>query len=218
MNKLIKAESIDHFFEKIQQNPLNKIARQSHSYISDNSIPITQWLDNTEIITLHPTAEAGFPHTRPPNIICMPVYFPDSLRTETLFHELIHIDQRRRSPLWNAKFSREGWSQVDESSVPLEWLKKCRLNPDTIDQRFWSFKGRYVPLPLFERTDRPNLRDVSIQWWDIKTGIRQPAPPRLFLERYGSFASQPEHPRELSAVELSKIIQSPQDLDSYLAF
>lgn len=177
---------------------------------------VQPWILDTEILTMHPTAEAGLPHTRPPNLICMPIYYPEDRMKETLNHELIHVDQRRRRIKWNAFFERQGWRPVPEAEIPQRWLQRCRMNPDTIDERFWAWKGRHVPLPLFEREDTPDLRQVVIHWWDRETGIKQNQPPRSFSERFGSFPSQPEHPRELAAVELSKLFQTPSDIDSYL--
>ena len=73
-----------------------------------------------------------------------------------------------------------------------------------------------MPLPLFEREDKPDLRQVSIQWWDRESGVRMPQAPRLFMEKYGTAPAQPEHPRELAAVELAHSFQTQNDLDSYL--
>ena len=215
MEKLQEAERYDNYFTRIKADPLNREARQSLFYaaVSETTKP---YLLNTEIITMHPTAEAGLPHTRPPNLICVPIYYPEERLKETLPHELVHIDQRRRKYKWNEYFEREGWTPLQESDIPARWLQRCRMNPDTIDERFWAYKGRYVPLPLYERDDKPDLRQVVIQWWDKETGIRQTEAPRLFQERYGFMPSQPEHPRELTAVELSKIFQTPADIDSYL--
>ncbi len=217
MDKLRTAEEYDHYFGKIQADPLNKKARENlfYSVMSNSTQP---YLLETEILTMHPTAEAGLPHTRPPNLICIPIYYPEERLKETLPHELIHIDQRRRKYKWNAYFEREGWNAIEESEIPTRWLQRCRMNPDTIDSRFWAYRGRYVPLPLYEREDKPDLRQVVIQWWDKETGIRQNQAPREFQERYGSMPSQPEHPRELTAVELSKIFQNPYDIDSYLNY
>lgn len=217
MEKLQEAETYDHYFQKIAQDPLNQKARQ-HLFYSAMMERTQPFLLNTEIVTMHPTAEAGLPHTRPPNIICMPAYYPQDRMEETLHHELVHIDQRRRRYKWNAFFEKEGWNQLSETEIPTRWLQRCRMNPDTIDDRFWAWKGRHVPLPLFERDDKPDLRQVVIQWWDKETGIRQKEAPRSFQERYGPLPSQPEHPRELAAVELAKIFQTPADIDSYLAF
>ncbi len=215
MDKLAQAEQIDSYFSRIQNDPVNRRAHQTLSYTPMNN-EVKRWILDTEILTMHPTAEAGLPHTRPPNLICIPAYYPEQRLPETLAHELIHVDQRRRRIKWNRFFERQGWTPLPESEVPLRWLQRCRMNPDTIDERFWAWKGRHVPLPLFEREDNPDLRQVVIHWWDRETGIKQAQAPRSFQERFGSFPSQPEHPRELAAVELSKIFQTPSDIDSYL--
>ena len=215
MLKLEKAERLDSFFYKVSKDSLNQRARQHHSY-SPFSQTVEPWWSSTDIVTMHPSAEAGLPHTRPPNVICMPVYYPEHLREETLKHELVHIDQRRRKDTWNTLFEKEGWTPIDEGEIPERWRQRCRMNPDTIDSRFWQFKDRFVPLPLYEREDKPDLRQVVVHWWDRETGSRIPQAPRLFLEQYGSHP-QPEHPREIAAVQLAKVLQSPSDLDSYLA-
>ena len=215
MDKLLEAESEDHFFRRVREDPVNALARQHLSYAAMRETT-TPYLLNTEIVTMHPTAEAGLPHTRPPNLICVPIYYPESNMKTMLQHEFIHIDQRRRRYKWDIYFERSGWSPVNEDEVPERWLSRCRMNPDTIDQRFWAWKGRHVPLPLYERTDKPDLRHVIVQWWDRQTGIKQNEAPRSFLERYGTQPSQPEHPRELAAVELADIFQTPSDIDSYL--
>ncbi len=214
MDQLDYAESIDFFVHKTRQDPINALARAHLSYTPMNHKTMP-WLDS-EIITMHPTAEAGLPHTRPPHYICLPAYYPDSLKAETLAHEYIHIDQRKRPAHWNYFFKKEGWTPLPTSEVPSRWLNRCRMNPDTIDQRFWAWKDRFVPLPLYEREDKPDLRHVVIHWWDRETGSRQPEAPRLFMERYGAMPSQPEHPRELAAVELAKLFHSQSDIDIYL--
>jgi hypothetical protein len=214
MYQLRQAESLDNFFAKVQQNPVNRRARESLSYLPVQNYT-EPWLGNTEIVTMNPTAEAGMPHTRPPNIICMPQWFPETKRAETLAHEYVHIHQRQNTDRWNKYFQKEGWSRIDPYELPERFVNRCRMNPDTVDQPFWSWKDRYVPLPLFEREDKPQLRQVVVQWYDRETGVRQPDAPRSFLEVYGS-APQPEHPRELAAVEIARIFQSPADLDEYL--
>lgn len=215
MEKLQVAETYDHYFETIQGSPLNAKARQ-HLFYGATNDRTQPYLLATEIVTMHPTSEAGLPHTRPPNLICIPQYYPQEFLKETLPHELVHIDQRRRKYKWNAYFEREGWTSIAKEEIPDRWLQRCRMNPDTIDDPFWAYLGRYIPLPLYEREDKPDLRQVQIHWWDKVTGIKQQDPPRKFQERYGSMPSQPEHPRELTAVELSKIFQVPADIDSYL--
>ena len=115
MEQLKKAEAIDHFQERVEKDPLNKLSRKGLYYNTPTGDSQSQpWVLNTEIITMHPMAEAGMPHTRPPNFICMPAFFPEERKQETLVHELIHIDQRRRKEVWEAKFKREGWSPIEE--------------------------------------------------------------------------------------------------------
>ena len=214
MYQLREAETIDSFFSRVSQNAVNRKARESLSYLPVKNYT-EQWLGNTEIVTMNPTAEAGMPHTRPPNIICMPQYFPESRRDQTLAHEYVHVHQRRHVDSWNRYFNKEGWSRVDPYEIPERMLNRCRMNPDTIDQPFWRWKDRFVPLPLFEREDRPQLRQVVVHWYDMESGSRQPEAPRSFLETYGN-APQPEHPRELAAVEVAKLFRSPSDVDDYL--
>lgn len=215
MHKLREAEESDRFFRTIADNPLNSLARQTLSYLPVKNYT-DPWIEQTEIVTMNASAEAGMPHTRPPNIICMPQYFPESKKEETLAHEFVHIHQRRHTDTWTRFFQREGWSRVDPYELPDKLVMQCRLNPDTLDQQFWRWNDRYVPLPLFERQDKPHLRQVIVSWYDMETGVRYPEAPRSFLERYGS-APQPEHPRELYAVELAPRIKSSADINDYLS-
>jgi phosphoribosyl-AMP cyclohydrolase len=212
---LKEAEKIDYFFDTVNNHSVNKKARDGLFYVVAESTS-KPWLFNTQIVTMHPTAEAGMPHTRPPNIIVMPVYYPEKAMETTLKHEYIHIDQRNRRSLWQDAFEREGWMRLDTQEIPKRWEQQCRLNPDTVDQRFWAWKGRHVPLPLFERTDSPELRKILVKWWDMEEGTLQREAPRSFTERYGLSPNQPEHPRELAAVELATFFQNPTDIDRYL--
>lgn len=214
MYQLQQAEELDRFFQRVRENPINRRAREGLSYLPVNNYT-EKWQGNTEIVTMSPTAEAGMPHTRPPNIICMPQWFPESKRDETLAHEYVHIHQRRNLDKWNRYFQKEGWSRIDALELPERLVTRCRMNPDTIDQPFWQWKDRFVPLPLYEREDKPQLREIVVHWYDRESGARQPEPPRSFLELYGS-APQSEHPREITAVEIAKIFKSPVDVDDYL--
>lgn len=214
MYQLKKAEEIDNFFEQVKESPINQKARENLSYFPTLNYTIP-FLDGTQIVLMHPTAEAGMPHTRPPNIICMPKYYPESKQQETLVHEFIHIHQRKHKAKWDTFFQKEGWHRADPFELPEYLYNRCRMNPDTIDQPFWAWKDRHIPLPLFEREDKPDLRQVVIHWYDKETGRREAEAPRSFLEKYGS-PSQPEHPREIAAVELAPRFKNVFDIDDYL--
>jgi hypothetical protein len=215
MYQLRAAEELDQFFGRISQNEMNLLARSNLSYLPAKNYT-ESWIENTHIVTMNPTAEAGMPHTRPPNIICMPIYFPESKKSETLAHEFVHIHQRRNTDAWNRFFQKEGWSRVDPYELPDRLVARCRMNPDTIDQPFWAWKNQFVALPLFEREDKPDLRHVAIRWLNLETKVHQSEAPRSFLERYG-YPSQPEHPREISAVQLAPYVKSSQDINDYLS-
>jgi len=47
------------------------------------------------------------------------------------------------------------------------------------------------------------LGDVTIQWFDLRTGALFHSPPESFTEKYGT-PSQPEHPYEIYAVMFAK--------------
>lgn len=207
---LDKAEKADNFFRKVAASPVNTLARQRCSYTLWNDQSLAKKAAEllhpedkafVSVVILHPSAEGGMPHTRP-GLICLPAYFPDSQLEETLRHEMIHISQKRQPSLWNTRAEMEGWKQVKDTDIPSEWLSRCRINPDTASARFFAWKGRHVPLPLFTREDKPEMRDVQVRWYDMSEGIVKSTAPTSFTEIYGTLgASSAEHPYELWAYD-----------------
>lgn len=208
---LALAEKSDHYQEMCKKDPVNALARARCSY--------TPWNDQSlaakakaflngmkgipggtgvEVVILNPSAEGGMPHTRPGPLICIPAYHTNL--EETLRHEMVHIQQRREPALWKMKVEADGWKAVDEAQIPEVWRRRCRLNPDTCAARWFAWQGRYIPLPLFVREDKPDLRDVVVRWFDLEEGIVKSSPPSSFSKRYGELgASSMEHPYELWA-------------------
>lgn len=215
MDLLQTAEALDTYRYSCSQNQQNQLARSSHSYSLMNS-DVRSAPYNAKIVQLHPTADAGLPHTRPPNLICVPAYYP--LNNETLLHELLHLHQRNHTYEWDAKFAAQGWSVFPEQTIPERWKRRCRLNPDTLEKRFYSWENQWVPLPMFEREDKPDLRQCVVRWWDQKSGSLLSEPPASFVSAFGKNHPQPEHPREVSAVILSRQFRDStwDDLASYL--
>lgn len=214
---LNNAEGLDGYRSACAASPLNSAAREKHiyaPYFLDTpqlerlyrlifDIPLLSTMD---VVVLHPSAENGYPHTRPNSIICMPstvvTQMPDNTLSNTLVHEAIHIHQRRHPQLWSSVCSREGWTPISTSSIPDDFLNRCRLNPDTFSkQRFWAWETHNVPLPLFIREDYPTLDGIQIKWLDLRNNTLFSEPPTSFTKRYGANPSQPEHPYELLAVE-----------------
>lgn len=205
---LALAEREDGYEAMCKRDPVNAAARARCSYTlwNDQSLAVEakaflQSLQNgrgVDVVVLNPSAEGGMPHTRAGPLICIPAYHTGL--EETLRHEMVHIQQRREPALWKMKVAIDGWKPVGDSAIPEVWRRRCRLNPDTCAARWFSWKGRYVPLPLFVREDKPDLRDVVVRWFDIEEGVVQSSPPLSFSKRYGELGtSSMEHPYELYA-------------------
>jgi hypothetical protein len=212
MDLLKKAEQLDGYQKEWNKSLLNRKARQGLLYEPFFSQE-TPGPGDSVLITMHPTAEAGLPHTRPPNLICIPAYYPENRLDNLIRHELIHIDQRKRPGVWRERFLREGWSPVSDNNIPDIYKERIRLNPDTLHDGYWAWKGVYVPLPLFERTDKPDLRQTQIRWWNRETGSLLAEPPMSFQKVFGYHHPQAEHPREISAVLLA---EKPGNLDKII--
>ena len=197
---LQNAEKEDQFFSSLDS--VNLKARQGLFYypVEGNSFSIHHppLPCPIQICWMHPSAEAGMPHTRLPNLVCLPQFFDMAKLPETLLHEAIHVDQRLRPLEWVRWCVANGWTLVNESEIPERWLKRCRMNPDTIKYRFWAYRNRWVPLPMYEREDKPRLRDIHVYWWDRKTGILHKDIPYEIKELVDGIPN-PEHPFEIAA-------------------
>jgi hypothetical protein len=209
---LAHAERFDRFVQRCNECPINRLARVNHSYTAwnDQSLAMKaksflQDYKDVSVLIVNPTAEGGMPHTRAPSLICLPAYYSESKLEETIKHELVHISQRKNASLWLTRAKIEGWEPVNESEIPKAWLSRCRLNPDTAAVRFFAWEGRHVPLPLFIREDKPELRDIQVRWYDKEEGIVKTAVPTSFTQKYGTLgASSIEHPYELWAYHPQK--------------
>ena len=206
-DKLRTAEKLDGYLSACQRCPLNRKAREELSYAVWNDQSLAEQNKNlvkgVELIVVSPTTEGGMPHTRAPNIICLPAYWPQDRIKTTLNHELVHLSQRQYPKAWEKTLLNEGWSKVQEEELPAEYVSRCRINPDTLSARWWAWEGRYVPMPLYVREDRPQLREIDVRWWDRQTNRLHPGAPTSFLHKHGDIpASHAEHPYELWAYSL----------------
>jgi hypothetical protein len=206
---LKKADTIDKYQSACQRDALNARARIGCDYVP--------WHDQSQgykaqkivgsgyhIVIMNPSADAGLPHTRATNLICIPAFFPQERLQETLQHEMIHVNQRENEERWKEQLIQQGWSPVSEweaiASIPQEHLRRCRLNPDTISCRFQAWGNRYVPLPLFIRDDKPSLKETVVKWYDLEDERLRSDPPISYTKRYGKVGmSSQEHPFELWA-------------------
>lgn len=198
------SEKIDGYVQKCNNSDINALARaisrctylpwnEPHSF-SRYALP------GETIITMHPSADGGMPHTRPPATICLPAYFPESRLEETLKHERVHIDQRNNYSKWVRLLEEDGWTPVDDEDIPAHYKRRCRINPDTCWSPFWAWNARYVPLPFFIREDKPDLREVAVRWYDLEEEILTSVVPISLVKKYGTLETNSlEHPFELMA-------------------
>jgi hypothetical protein len=182
---------------------LSSISERATTFLSDGvgAIPLLQGM---EIAILNPEADGGLPHTRPPNLICLPSSLckEEQISKEfriTLVHEAIHVSQRQDPSLWENFCRREGWTPVPIEKIPDEIVERCRINPDTISNPFWAWELYHVPLPLFPPHGGKNLSNTRIQWFDLRTGGILHNFPKSFEKKYGRKFGQPEHPYEIYA-------------------
>ena len=199
---LATADTIDGFQETLFLDPVNTKAREGQGYSAMNGplLPTTLTGLHTciRVVWMNHSAEAGMPHTRAPDIVCIPMDYPAERLSATLVHESVHVDQRQRPEAWLKWCVENGWTLVHEDDIPERWRRRCRLNPDTMAYRFFAYQTRWIPLPLYEREDKPRMRDVHIYWWDRKTGELLKNPPVEMREALEG-ASSPEHPFEIAA-------------------
>uniref|UniRef100_A0A6C0D765 DUF4157 domain-containing protein n=1 Tax=viral metagenome TaxID=1070528 RepID=A0A6C0D765_9ZZZZ len=226
MNYIKEAEIIDRFNASCKNSFLNNLARKNFAYVTDyNSYfsNIREFVKNYEIfndiniVQLNHSAENGFPHTRPNNIICIPsdARFP-SLEV-TLFHEAVHIHQRNNKDAWDKFLAKEGWTEFSKREIPERWLEKIRYNPDTFLAPFYIFENRWVPLPMYKSDYNPVFSEINIMYYDTVTGVLEHEPPESFIKKYGNDVRQTEHPYEIYAVLLeSKGPVNNNDIINYI--
>lgn len=233
MDVLMRAEALDSYRTRCIESFLNDSARKSQGYtlssISDvalkslqdatSSIPL---LDNCEIAIVNSKADNGFPHTRPPNIVCIPdTMCLDSTASnkfvETLLHEAIHVHQRNNKTLWADGLKKAKWTPVSSERIPDTYKERLRLNPDTILEQFWAWSDHHVPLPMFRSVRTPTLDQINVEWMDLRTGALFHVPPKGFLEAYPQQIHQMEHPYEIYAeIFAAKGIKTEESLKSAL--
>ena len=182
---------------------LSNISKEAEKYLTEviDTIPL---LKGCEIVILDSTADSGFPHTRAPKYICLPVSMceeaskdPETFKI-TLAHEGVHLHQRRNRGLWDLYLRGHNWIPVVENTIPEKYFELVRLNPDTIGVPFYAFNGRHIPLPLFP-SGRNTFENVEVKWFDTKAGVLFHEPPKEFIKKYGNNIKQSEHPYEIYA-------------------
>ena len=202
---LADAEAQDNYLAAIQASSINRRARENYVYQPMNSTFLSTDDYNSDrqfpkgrIITMMPSAEAGFPHTRGTDIICIPAYYPEDNMASLLIHERIHLHQKALRKEY-ANFYEKFWDfKPNIYPIPEDILSRMRINPDTIGWPIYIWKDTWIPLCLFEREDRPNMRECTYCWYNPKGGVLLKSTPPAWREFFGDM-HQSEHLNELSA-------------------
>jgi hypothetical protein len=220
---LVASESRDFYIEECYNDRSNSVARKECAYAPNTIVRYEKEtyeemlrakmpqiprrlkgdLGQVLILNLMPSAEGGMPHTRPPNVIC----YPDISRlssTSTLIHELWHVHQRKYNNVWREVFKGMGWVEwVGELPNGLE--KYRRYNPDTIDCPLWIYRGKWVPVPIFQSITQPKISEITM-WFYHPLGEYHvtSTPSELALSYHGLPLSAYENPREITAYMLSE--------------
>ena len=224
MDILQLAEGLDSYRAKCGVSPINKAARQADEYELDSiSVKAASFLKDAsagiplvasicEIAILDSSADSGLPHTRPPNLICLPASMcrdqPASNDFKiTLLHEAIHVHQRLYPDIWKKGCTDAGWKEFPSEKIPETIRDRIRINPDTMATPYWSWDGQ-VPLPIFSQIISPKLPGANIEWYDIATGAIFHKPPASLLSKATpseAAGAAVEHPYELYADRFSRM-------------
>ena len=209
MQALYRAEVIDSYRQLVQISAPNRLARGTVKYLP-NLYPVHKVLNHSaswphgQVVWMDPDSDKGLPHTRPPNLICIPTNISESSLTSTILHEQVHISQRIYPSQWS-KILETAWSMTPwTGDLPEDILLRRRINPDLVLGPTFQWKGDWVPVAIFKSLTSPILNDVDIVWWQISTrSIHRQAPPG-WEDYFGPVDNGHEHPYELSAYMIEK--------------
>jgi len=208
---LQRAEQIDGYRTAVNDSKLNRLARSKQTYmpaVHSLDIPISpadpaQPWPNGQVIWMDPTADGGLPHTRAPYFICLPSTINRSSLNQTLTHERIHVSQRLHPDAW-VSLMESAWSMTPwNGSLPDELEFRHRLNPDLYNAPRFIWKGQWVPIAIFQSTEKPNLTEINLVWWNDVTRTMHRDPPPGWTSFFGSNPSG-EHPYEIAAYLLAE--------------
>jgi hypothetical protein len=147
----------------------------------------------------------ALPHTTDKNTIRMTKkVWAGSRRNDVLFHERVHLEQKRATQDWK-EFYRRYWeydiSAKPPSDLPHKFIEHLRPNPDTKAEPWALWRRRYLFFPNYANAAAPSLKNIRVQVWDTQEKHLVPVPEEwktLFCHE-DSCPYQFEHPHEISA-------------------
>ena len=224
--QLNNAEQIDNYINKCNTSWSNKMARMNNKYEPYEEIlqnPTTneilnflpKWIPkNTQIVILNKNAENGMPHTRP-NTICLPCTSASNITNiSTIFHESIHIHQRKLPKIWQLVY-KNAWKMNKWDGVLPDILEKYRrYNPDTIMDGLYVWNDKWVVVPIYLRKDKPELNNIRLYFYNIKTDEIIPYIPNDWIDFFGKELgiAEQEHPNEMAAYSLQNYFYNKEKI------
>jgi hypothetical protein len=211
------AERIDGYQSKIRASPMNMKARAGQSYQPVDqgntvAIPIEDavapWWSG-QVLWMNSSADAGFPHTRPPYYICLPSNISLGTLSSTLLHERVHLHQRIYPEIWTDFFKTKWDMKVWSGRLPSAIEAKHRLNPDLLQVPFYVWKDKWVSLCLFNDTGIPSLGNSSTAWFNVEQKVISKTAPDGWYDFFGKVPDD-EHPWEIAAYYIAdKSLSAP---------
>lgn len=217
---LHSAEQQDGYRTDCTQDRANGISREAMNYsanrlslaeadvlterIQSFTIPPPLQTLHPTIVALMPSADGGMPHTRPPNIICLP-QSAAALTNATFVHELWHLHQRAHPGQW-MRFFRDAWHwKPFELELPPQLEEVRRYNPDTMENPLWIWNEEWVPVCVFLNPVTPSLKYTNVWFYNVKSRIHWRQVPKEMATFFSSSLniSAYEHPNEVSAYMLA---------------
>ena len=207
------AERLDGYRDKIQCNEPNGYVRRKDHYtaslwaIERTVYPSKEW-ESGQIVWMDPTADGGLPHTRPPNIICLPINISDNSLKSTVEHEQIHIHQRQNTEFWIQNLESMWQFRPWSGSLPSELETRRRLNPDLLPFPLFVWRNEWVPVMLFRSLRPESLQDAELTWFRVPSRTVHRDPPPGWKEFFGDGLWN-EHPMEIAAYLFSQTDKNP---------
>lgn len=196
MQYLIEAEKKDHYLKLVNNSDINIKARIGCLYNLSKSSRVKPKVKGLNIIWMNSSADSGLPHTRYPNIICLPDNISNKYLYDIILHESVHVSQRLYPKKWNEIFKL--WNMKPfYGTIPTELNNIIRINPDTVQEPFYIWKDKWVVMGIFKSIINPDMRNIKTIWWNYINGKILYTTPKKWLDFFGNISG--EHPYEISA-------------------
>ena len=160
------------------------------------------------------TCQEGLSHTTDSETIRMTeASWNSPRRDDILFHERVHLDQKRNPETWKDLYHSIWNYEISNNplpEIPFQLRAALRPNPDTSQAPWATWRRRFVFFPVYDAKN-PTLQGAPVRIWDLflQSLVDLPAEWKAdFCDDRGC-PHQYEHPHELAAELLTLSSTSP---------